>query len=297
MFKFSLCSKATKKEINYDYCPYENKTVINAKEILQISSGETDTTSLYYSPSTASDCSSDVNLDTINISRWHSTKLDQQSMNDYSQLPTEIGNNTTIAQKQLSSTIREQTDRLVKKGYYNAPLDNGNYTVISHKPSYLQLPSQIEDCDSLCDSCSTYDSSSVYAESAEFYTMYDSASEYLTSSDETTIFPSSLVTNSTHSSDNESSSNDSLSTTATQDSFNNELDAHYSSDYFVCILDYKSKLEGDLSIKYSDKVKVINGGNSLASNNNFVFVQLLKNGKYGYVPKKCLISLAQYLKF
>ena len=291
MFKLSLCSKPSKKEINYEYAPYENKTVIKANEIPQMLDSNADTTSLYHSSSSYSDCSSELNLDTINISRWHSTKLDEQSFDvDRSTLPQ------AITHKQLSSTIREQTDRLIKKGYYSAPSDYNNYTAISHRPSFLQLPSQI---DNTYDSCSNCDVSTDYSETTEeIYTTDDDHTQSLSRySDETTVFPSSLVTNSINSSGNESSSNDSLSTTATQDSFNNEIDTHYSSDYYVCILDYKPKLEGDIGIKYSDKVKVINGGSNFATNNNYAFVQLLKNGKYGYVPKKCLISLAQYLNF
>ena len=266
-----------------------------AKEIPKLfknDKNDADSSSLYYSSSCHSDCSSELNLDTINISRWHSTKLNEQSFIDQSTLPTEIVNNNSS--KKLSSTIREQTDRLIKKGYYSESLDTNNCTSISNKPGYLQMPSQIED-HSLYDMCSTCDSSSDYSETGEFFTIYDTFYQSVYQSDETTVFPSSLVTNSTNASYNYS--NDSLSTTATQDSFENEFNTLYSSDYYVCILDYKPKLEGDIGIKYSDKVKVINGGSILSTNNNYVFVQLLKNGKYGYVPKKSLISLAQYLNF
>jgi len=253
------------------------------------------TMSLYYSPSEYSTCSSEQNLDTINISRWHSTKLDDEcgfvdQTNTFSCKQQSVDEH-----KQLSSTIREQADRLIKKGYYNTPLDSKNYTVISHKPSFLQMPSQIDhdNTASTYDYCSTCDASSIgYSETPEeeFYTVYNDQSQY-SSEEDTTVFPSSLVTNSINS---DASSNDSFSTTATQDSLNYELDTLYSSDYYVCILDYKPKLEGDIAIKYSDKVKVINSGSSL-TNNNYVFVQLLKNGKYGYAPKKCFISLAQFL--
>jgi hypothetical protein len=254
------------------------------------------TTSLYYSPSDYSTCSSEQNLDTINISRWHSTKLDDECCFVDQTNTSSFKQQSVDEHKQLSSTIREQADRLIKKGYYNAPLDSKNYTVISHKPSYLQMPSQIDHdtTASTYDYCSTCDASSIeYSETSpeEFYTIYNEQSQY-SSEEDTTVFPSSLVTNSINS--DASSSNDSFSTTATQDSLNYELDTHYSSDYYVCILDYKPKLEGDIAIKYSDKVKVINSGSSL-TNNNYVFVQLLKNGKYGYAPKKCFIGLAQFL--
>lgn len=260
-----MCSKPTKKETNYDYCPYEKQEIkIANKEPVNI---DTDTSSLYDSSRTWS----------INISRWQSTKLDEKSMIDKSLiLPANVSSN--YFHRQFSSTIREQTDRLINKGYYNLTFQHTECTAISHKSSYLQLSSQVDDIDDKY-------------ETEEFHTEYNSISQTVGRyNDETTSFPSSIVTNSTNTSDNDESLSDSLSTTASQDDFD-------STDQYVCILDYKPKLEGDIAIKYSDKIKVVNGRNGVTSNNNYVFVQLLKNRKYGYVPKKCFISLTQYLNF
>ena len=208
-FKFNLCSKSTKKEINYDYCPYEKQEITIAnKEPVNI---DTDTSSLNNSSSTYSDYGSQLNLDSINISRWQSTELDEESMIDKSLIvPANVSKNDF--HRQLSSTLREQTDRLINKGFYNITFQNTECTAISDKSSYLQLPSQIDDIDS------TYDSCSEFSETDEFYTVYDSISQTVARyNDETTSFPSSIVTNSTNSSDNDISSSDSLSTTASQD--------------------------------------------------------------------------------
>ena len=240
-----------------------------------------DTASLFSTTySEYSECS-EQNLDTINISKWHSNKLDESSF-DQSAMPY-VSINYGI-QRKLSSTIQEQAKMLVKHGYYNTAIDlQADCTAISNKPSFLQLPSQIEE--------STHDSYSIsdYSGSEHFYTMGECFTSSSDRSDESTVFPSSLVTNSFNSSSD--SEIDSTSSTISNDSFN-ALDSNYSSDIFVCILDYKPKFEGDMCIKYSDKIKFINNSNP---QNNYVFVQHLKNSKYGYVPRKCLISLSQFL--
>ena len=277
MFKINLCTKSGKRE---DYAPVSYQKVERpAKPFCD------DTSSLFSTVSAAnsdySECS-DQNLDCINISKWHSTKLDECSL-DQSATPYFSTNYASV--KKLSSTIQEQAKALAKRGYYNTAIDlQADCTAISHKPSYLQLPSQIETTYSSCDTCSNND----YTETSEdFYSMADFSQAHV---DDTTVFPSSLVTNSYNSSND--SDAEFSSSTLSHDSFG-ELDSYYNSDYYVCISAYKPKFEGDLCIRYLDKVKVVN--NNSNPQNNYVFVQLLKNGKYGYLPRKCLISLAQFL--
>ena len=304
VFKLSICTKSAKMSPDYEPCAYgKNSAPTSIKKPRAVKSevqppavAYNDTQSLCSNScdSDYADCSSSVqNLDNINISKWHSTKLGDdgfdQTMPYFSVNYAAMGNS-----KKLSSTIQEQANMLIKKGYYdNSCIEEPvNYTVISHKPSYLNLPSQVEN--------TTYDSYETYSSNDDgeftpqsFYTTYDS---YTTSTDyseeNTTVFPSSLVTASVNSSDN---CEDLSSCESTKDYFD-EIDAVYSSDYYVCILDYKPKFEGDLCIKYSEKVKVVSGSaGAQSANKNYVLVQLLKSGKYGYVPRKCLISLAQYL--
>lgn len=192
----------------------------------------------------------------------------------------------------LSSTqIKEQVNTLVKNGYYddfaaeNTQNDN-NVTPIINMPSFLNLPSQINKSD-----FDMYDSTtdSEYTRSCCAYNY--PPPNYTCDSSESTKFPSSIVTNTMST---QSYTYDKSSST-TQDTFSSVLSQEESLDnIFVCILDYKGKIEGDLSIKYSDKVRVISK-NGASQDNNFVLAQSLKNRKYGYVPKKCLISLAQFL--
>lgn len=56
---------------------------------------------------------------------------------------------------------------------------------------------------------------------------------------------------------------------------------------YVCCISYKATLEGDLSINFAERVKLI------CYNNDFALVE--SNNCHGFVPKYCIIPLDQFL--
>ena len=65
---------------------------------------------------------------------------------------------------------------------------------------------------------------------------------------------------------------------------NDSLDKTY-----ICCVTYKATLEGDISINYSDQLKVI------CHNNYFALVEHCVSKKHGFVPKYCIITLEKFL--
>ena len=57
----------------------------------------------------------------------------------------------------------------------------------------------------------------------------------------------------------------------------------------VCIVPYSAKIQGDLSLKYAERVKVIH------SNNDFSLVQNIVSKQCGYVPTNCIVLLSNFL--
>lgn len=58
----------------------------------------------------------------------------------------------------------------------------------------------------------------------------------------------------------------------------------------VCILAYKAKFEGDLTIEFAERVKILHSVNA-----DFALVKNITTNKCGYVPNKCLSSLSDFL--
>jgi hypothetical protein len=58
----------------------------------------------------------------------------------------------------------------------------------------------------------------------------------------------------------------------------------------VCILAYKAKFEGDLTIEFAERVKILHSVNA-----DFALVKNITTHKCGYVPNKCLSSLSDFL--
>ena len=58
----------------------------------------------------------------------------------------------------------------------------------------------------------------------------------------------------------------------------------------VCILAYKAKFEGDLTIEFAERVKILHNVNA-----DFALVKNITTNKCGYVPNKCLSSLSDFL--
>ncbi len=61
-------------------------------------------------------------------------------------------------------------------------------------------------------------------------------------------------------------------------------------DVYVCIRPYEPKVQGDINLKYTDRVKLLH------SNQEFALVKNLITNNCGYVPISCLINLSQFIK-
>ena len=59
---------------------------------------------------------------------------------------------------------------------------------------------------------------------------------------------------------------------------------------FVCLRAYKSKHDGDLTINYAERLKII-----IDDGNEFILVKRLSRLKYGYVPRNYIIPVDQFL--
>jgi hypothetical protein len=83
-----------------------------------------------------------------------------------------------------------------------------------------------------------------------------------------------------------STSSNSLTDESTQIIIEKENDVK---ELYVCCLSYDAEYEGDLSIKFSDRVYLIK------ELNEYALVKHMQTLKYGYVPKACLIKVKQFL--
>ena len=62
------------------------------------------------------------------------------------------------------------------------------------------------------------------------------------------------------------------------------------SPLYVCVLAYKAQFEGDLSIDFAERVKILH-----SVNNEFALVKNISTNKCGYVPNNCLSTLTDFL--
>ena len=60
-------------------------------------------------------------------------------------------------------------------------------------------------------------------------------------------------------------------------------------EIFVCCVDYQAKVQGDIDMKYADRVRL------LYLSDDFALVENLINGKCGYVPTNCIKTLGKFL--
>jgi hypothetical protein len=58
----------------------------------------------------------------------------------------------------------------------------------------------------------------------------------------------------------------------------------------VCVLAYKAQFEGDLSVNFAERVKILH-----SVNNEYALVKNISNNNCGYVPRKCLSPLNEFL--
>lgn len=58
---------------------------------------------------------------------------------------------------------------------------------------------------------------------------------------------------------------------------------------YVCCKAYKAKMDGDLSLRFTDRIKLIH------QNDDIALVKNILNGKCGYVPRDCITSISEFL--
>ncbi len=75
------------------------------------------------------------------------------------------------------------------------------------------------------------------------------------------------------------------------DSSSDSFESAFKTDdaVYVCCVDYQAQIQGDLNMKYADRVKLLH------SNDDFALVENLINGKCGYVPTNSIKTLSEFL--
>jgi hypothetical protein len=63
----------------------------------------------------------------------------------------------------------------------------------------------------------------------------------------------------------------------------------YENELFVCCIPYHPKIQGDLMLNYSDRVKLIH------ANSDYCLVQNIISKQCGYVPSNCITLLNNFL--
>lgn len=269
-FKLNLCSKSKKPKDDYEYVSYEKP--VNPEIVVEEELSQVEIT-----------CNIDLDNEQVMTPKWQSTQIDllnnseiqvnySYSSSSSSSTESEIQTFTTMnsfssirQMRQMCSKdkmIKESTKLLIKSGYYSSTdidLTNDSIDGISNIQE-----NETKNISPLTSTAVSDDSSSFSIES-------------------TTIDTQSL------SSCSLSSSCDSIY--ATLDQTNSQDDSQSNiSNIYVCSIGYKSRYNGDIDLNVLDKVEVIH-----EKDYGYVLVQLLTDGRFGYVPRACLVTIQQYL--
>lgn len=62
------------------------------------------------------------------------------------------------------------------------------------------------------------------------------------------------------------------------------------SDVYACCLNYDAKHDGDLTVRFADRISVV-----YDSGEEFILVKLLRTHKVGYVPRICILNVNKFL--
>ncbi len=62
------------------------------------------------------------------------------------------------------------------------------------------------------------------------------------------------------------------------------------SDLYVCCIDYDARIEGDLTLRFTDRVKLIH------ANKEFALVKNVLTNTCGWVPRNCIQAIAEFLE-
>lgn len=62
-----------------------------------------------------------------------------------------------------------------------------------------------------------------------------------------------------------------------------------SNEIYVCCKEYKARIQGDLNLKFADRVKLVH------LNEEYALVENVISGQFGYVPFECIKTLNEFL--
>lgn len=79
-------------------------------------------------------------------------------------------------------------------------------------------------------------------------------------------------------------------TSSVFNSINQSREQHGQDQLHVCILAYQAKFEGDLSLQFAERVKILHN-----VNNEYALVKNISTNQCGYVPNECLSTLNDFL--
>lgn len=246
-------------------------------------------------------------------SNWHSTKLESNANSNTTsdtnrQLEfssqCQLDNNKHLAEKYKLTRrlIKQQTQSLVRSGYYTTydeSMSSSGQSSLSSSYSTAQS-SMSTSCCSKCRESNSYCSTCYSSSSDESSTQFLAG---IVTTTKTSDF-SELDQDESRSSDQDDFSSDYCSIHSDQPSKyaipsyaeSTKLDHTNNTtkpQVMVCCLEIRSTIDGDLSLKYGDKVKLIHESKT----NEYLLVQKLANGQCGLVPKQCLTSLENLIPF
>lgn len=201
------------------------------------------------------------------VSKWHSTRLDyftSTALNWSDASSPELSRS-----KQFSSTMINSTRRVSCAYEYQE-----ESVVISRSPNLIERADQ-GDLSTICHEDTTC--TSTEADESTYQSVRNISSYYLDSSE------------STENSSQFESSWDSSCSESTFQAAPQPLAANLDQNVYVCIVPTNATHQGDIALKFSERVKIIQ------MTNHSALVRVLHNGSVGYVPTDNLIPLARFL--
>ena len=196
--------------------------------------------------------------------QFHSTQI-ETSMN--SLYKTALNNTLTIEQNKITSTLIQSIQPFQTEEYDN-------------EPELSQIIEEEQDSNAF---------SNIYYTSPIISRSMQSSSSSANSS---LSVSSALFTDATDNSFDQSQSFecDTKQFKSATSTFFRSINNDSSDQLHVCVLAYEAKFEGDLSIDFAERVKILHN-----VNNEYSLVKNIITNKCGYVPNECLSSLNEFL--
>ena len=175
---------------------------------------------------------------------------------------------------QFHSTQIEKTTSLIdnNNSLYFSSLEVSNYPK-KISSTMLDKPSQFY----------------ITAEMSQSQIDYDRDDNCACSAFANATYSSPIVQRSMSSSTDSGSSQPSCYHSANSQSFQNDFFCNDPSQLFVCIIPYRAKFQGDISLYYAERVKII------LINNGLSLVQNISTKVCGYIPNNCIMPMKKFL--